>query len=156
MKQIFSSPKYKRITTIVGITVLLLVVFQAGMFVGFHKAKMGIHGDERFERAYGEHFKNGPFGFPQDDFPEAHGASGRVLSVNLPTIIVEGRDSEKTVLVGADTVIRKDRSKVQAGLIAPNDFVIVIGSPNEKQEIEAKLIRMLPPPPDFSSSTIAP
>lgn len=153
MKQFFNSPNYKRLTFWVGLVVLLLLTFQGGIFVGFHKASMAYQFDERYRGAYGGHFRSGPFGIPQDDFPEAHGATGRVLSVNLPTIVVEDKNSEKIVLITGDTVVRKNRDKVEAGTIAANDFVVIIGSPNEKQEVVAKFIRMLPPPPEFSAST---
>jgi len=153
MKQFFNSPNYKRLTFWIGLTVLLLLTFQGGIFVGFHKASMAYQFDERYRGAYGSHFRSGPFGLPQDDFPEAHGAAGRVLSVSLPTIVIEDKNSERIVLLNDETVIRKDRDKVGAETIMANDFVVVIGAPNEKQEVVAKFIRMLPPPPSFTPST---
>lgn len=127
MKQLFASPKYRRLTFWIGIIVLLLLAFQGGVFVGFHKASMAYHFDERYQIAYGQHFRNGPLGMPQDDFPEAHGATGRVLSVNLPSIVIEDRNAERIVLVDDDTVVRKNRDKVEATSIMTNDFVVEIG-----------------------------
>ena len=138
---------------IVGSIITLLLTFQAGVFVGFNKASMAFHLDDRYERAYGQHIHTGPFGIPDNDFPEAHGTIGRVLSVSLPTIIVEDKNTEKIVRIAPDTVIRKDRDKIDEANIAANDFVVVIGSPNEKQEIAAKFIRLLPPPQGFTASS---
>ncbi len=153
MKQFFNSTNYKRLTLWVGFVVVLLLTFQGGIFVGFHKASMAYQFDERYRGAYGEHFRSGPFGLPQDDFPEAHGAAGRVLSVSLPTLVIEDKNSEKIVVITDETVVRKNRDKVGAETIGANDFVVVIGSPNAKQEVVAKFIRMLPPPPNFIVST---
>lgn len=138
---------------VVGSIITLLLAFQAGVFVGFHKASMAFHLDERYERAYGEHVRSGPFGIPSNDFPEAHGTIGRVLSVSLPTIIVEDKNMEKIVRIASDTAIRKDHDKIDGANITVNDFVVVIGSPNNQQEIAAKFIRLLPPPPGFNASS---
>ncbi len=149
MKQFFNSQKYRRLIIWTGVIILLLLSFQGGVFVGFHKASMGFMVDQRYERAYGNHIKSGPFGIPNDDFPEAHGAIGRVLSVHLPTIIVEDKNTEKIVRIAPDTIIRKNRVKISEAQITTSDFVVVIGEPNDQQEINAKFIRMIPPPAGY-------
>ena len=153
MKQFFTTTKYKRILAILGAIIIVLATFHAGMFVGFHKAGMAYRIDERYGRAYGGHFNGGPFGIPDSDFPESHGAIGRVLSISLPTLIVEDKNNEKVVLVAADTTARKGRERIEVTMIKPNDFIVVIGSPNEKQEIVAKFVRILPPPAEFTLKT---
>jgi hypothetical protein len=146
MKQLLTSPRGKKSMKLLGGLIVLLVVFQAGVFVGFHKASIGFGFDEHAFRAYREHFHRGPMGMPLDDFPEAHGALGRVILVSLPTLIVEEKGNTKIVRIGERTVVRRGHDKVSPTNIAPEDFVVVIGSPNDMSEIDAKFIRILPPP----------
>jgi hypothetical protein len=155
MRQLFNTPRFKRITSVIGAIVALLVAFQGGVFVGFHKASMAFRVDERYQHAYGEHFHSGPLGIPDDDFPEAHGAIGKVISISLPTIVVEDKNAERVVRVATDTVVRKNHDKVDPASITANDFIVVIGAPNDSQEVIAKFIRILPPPPGFVPTTSA-
>ena len=133
----------------VGIVVVLGLIFSAGVSVGFHKASFG--------RAWGENYKNnfgmmpgGPnFGFGKDNFPNAHGAIGKIIKIELPTIIVQDKDNtEKVILIKDDTQIEKMKDKIQTTDLKMDDFIVVIGSPNDKGQIEAKFIRLMPAP-DF-------
>ena len=153
MKQFLSSQRGKHVIKWLGAAIVLLLTFQAGIFIGFHKASMLFHFDKHYERAYGEHFRGGPLGIPEDDFPEAHGAVGRILSVNLPTFIIEDKGNAKVVRITDDTVVRRQHSKVATKTIAVNEFAVIIGSPNSQSEIDAKFIRILPPPLGFVATS---
>ncbi len=152
MKQLFHSPRYKKIAYVLGVFIVLLLTFQAGMAVGFHRAEFGHRFDENYMDAFGKHPEGGHEGFRDEPF-ESHGAVGRVLSVSLPTIVVEDKNVEKVVRVSSSTVVRYFRDHIDVSQIKPNDFIVVIGEPNQASEVEAKLIRMLPPPPGFVAST---
>ena len=97
-------------------------------------------------------------GIGKDDFPNSHGAIGKILSIKLPIIVVSDRDNvEKTIIVGTSTDIRQMRNQLGAKDLRVNDFITVIGEPNTNAEIEAKLIRLMPTPEillNNSTSTI--
>jgi hypothetical protein len=131
----------------VGGLVVLLLVFQAGIFVGYRRAAFSFGSGENFYRAFGR--GPGPMGMPRgNDLFSAHGATGRIISVHLPTLVVEDRDGgEKVVLTNTDTQVRKFRDAAAVTDLKTDDFVVVIGSPDDSAEIVAKFIRILPPPP---------
>lgn len=141
-----------RLLEIVGIIVIALIIFSAGIVVGFHKANFG--------RAWGEHYNENfgighPNGFLGDldkigvlnNFPNAHGAVGKIIKVELPNIIVQDRgNTEKVVAIADDTTIQEGGDIVTSTDLHTDDFVVVIGSPNTEGVIEAKLIRVMPSP----------
>ena len=55
---------------------------------------------------------------------------------------------EKTVVVTELTEIREFRDTIQVSELTVGDFIVVLGTPNEEGQVEAKLIRTVPPPPD--------
>lgn len=137
----------------VGGLVVLLLVFQAGIFIGYRRAVFTFGGGENYYRAFDR--RPGPLGVPRGgDLFNAHGAAGKILSINLPTFIMEDRDgAERVILISDDTQIRKFRNDATPSDLRQNDFVVVIGSPDDKAEIQARLIRILPPPPGMQSTT---
>lgn len=57
--------------------------------------------------------------------------------------IVKGRDDvEKTVLVSNKTKISNRRETVKTSELKVDDQIVIIGSPDEQGQIEAKLIRL--------------
>ena len=83
----------------------------------------------------------------KENFPNAHGAIGKIIKIELPTLIVQDKDStEKVILTANDTQIQRMRENITANDLKINDFLVVIGSPNEQGQIEAKLIRLVPSP----------
>ena len=81
--------------------------------------------------------------------PGGHGAVGEIVSIALPQVVVAGPDNlEKTVLVGTSTRVREFQDEINVGQLKVGDFVVVLGNPNEEGQVDAKLIRLMPPPPD--------
>lgn len=145
------SNTFKKVLTIVGGIILALIIFQAGMFVGFKKASFSYGWGDNYRRTFGEH---GGFGMgirglpPPDNFLSANGAIGKIIKINLPTLVVMGPDNiEKIVLISNDTLIREFRTEIQATDLKVNEEIVAIGSPNSFSQIEAKLIRILPGQP---------
>jgi len=117
----------------VGIALMCVLSFSLGVQVGFNKASFNSHRS---------------MGFIPTDVSNSHGVSGRIVSSILPVLVVADKDNtEKVVRISDDTVVRKLRETVSASSLAVGDFITVLGAPNEKTEVEAKLIRILPPPP---------
>jgi hypothetical protein len=156
IKEFTQSKSFQGILIGILISIVVLLIFQAGVMVGQHKAGFGDRMGEHFERNFVdmERYENLPppmaFGFGEMLPPGGHGAAGQVISVALPTFVIAGPDNlERTVVVNDETVIRQFRDEVNKENIETGRFVVVLGEPNDKGEIEAKLIRFLPPPPDF-------
>lgn len=156
IKNFLQSAAAKRTILGIGAVVILLFVFQAGIFVGYFKASHSLRAGDNFSRTFGD---RGPgFGgkmprFGMMDPTNAHGTAGTIVSANLPTMIVSDRDgTEKTVLVSDKTDIRKFRDSIASSELKNGDFIVVIGSPDEQGAIEAQLIRVMPTPPGQNDS----
>lgn len=145
LKKVFDSKVSVRILYVIGVIVIAILIFSAGISVGFHKASFGRAWGENYERNFGMKPNRQPFG--QDNFPNAHGAIGKIIKIELPTIIVQDKDSiEKVILIKENTQIQKMKDHLTTNDLKIDDFVVVIGNPNEQGQIESKLIRIMPSP----------
>jgi hypothetical protein len=148
IKTYVTSPWFKGVITGLCLAVIMLLIFQAGVMVGFRKAMfMSRTGDMYYRGLEG---RPGKFigVFPGEGIA-AHGAVGEIISVNLPTFVIEGPEKlERIVRVGSDTEIRRFRTTASTTDLVSGEFVVVIGEPNDDAEVVAKLIRIMPPPPD--------
>lgn len=152
LKKIGESKALMAIVYTIGVTVIAFVIFDAGMLVGFNKAS--------FSHSWGEHYMDNfglgdrqHAGFDGDDHaPNAHGAVGKIISINLPTMIVQDKENtEKVIVLNTDTKIQELRNAIESTDIKIDDFVVVIGAPNEQGQIEAKFIRIIPQPDSLTS-----
>ena len=150
IKDIFTSKVFKVTIYFLGIIIIASFIFQAGVFVGFHKASFGRDWGENYSKNFGPKHRN-PIGgaLAPDVFPNAHGAIGKIIRIELPTITVSDKDGlEKSILITDDTDIHLMRGDVSPDKLALDNYIVVIGSPNSQGQIEAKLIRILPAPPE--------
>jgi hypothetical protein len=144
-RTLFQSKKVNRTLKIVGIVIITLVIFQAGMFVGFKKASFAYRFGDNYARTFGGHRDEMSKNFPNIDFPNSHGTIGKIIKINLPTIIIKGKDNlEKIVVIKNNTDIRLFREAASTTDLKIDSNVMVLGTPNEKGEIEARLIRLMP------------
>ncbi len=137
---------------IIGGLFVLGVTFQLGVFTGYHKASFardwGDHYGKNFGMERPESFK----GMMRGGLPMGHGAVGKVLTVTLPTFVIEDNDgTEKTIVVSNTTIVKSSTQNSTSTSITPNTSVVVIGQPNKSGQIEAKLIRIMPA--GFGTST---
>jgi hypothetical protein len=124
------------------------------MVAGYHKARFGARFGDNFERNFiGPRRGNFSGRLPGPGMPGGHGAVGEIISISLPQIVVAGPDNlEKTVLVGTSTMVREFRNEITADKLRVGDFIVVLGNPNDEGQIDAKLIRIMPPPPDKNAN----
>lgn len=133
----------------IGIAILVLVIFQTGVTVGYHKARFV----SRFGDNFNKNFVDPKHGGAGDKFlmrgmPGGHGALGEIVNISMPQIVVAGPDNlEKTILVGTTTRIRQFQNEITINDLKIGDFIVVLGVPNSEGQIEAKLIRTMPTPP---------
>ena len=144
IKKVLESKVSTRILVGIGVVIVALLIFSAGVAVGFHKASFGHAWGENYERNFGIRPDRPIFG--EDNFPNANGAIGKKIKIQLPTIIVQDNkdNAEKVVLIKDNTQIQKMMKSIKMGDLSVDDFVIVIGSPNDQGQIEAKFIRVMP------------
>jgi len=156
-KKIFNHDILKWV--IIGLAgfVIIVLVFSVGVWIGGEKARFSY----RWAESYNKNFAGPKEGFlgdwrgfplPPEDFIEAHGVFGQIIKIDGSTIVIKGReDVEKIVLVKEDTVIKRFQDNVKIGDLKVDDYIVVIGEPNDAGQIEAKLIRIFPAPPDKTS-----
>jgi len=159
VKDFVKSKTFKKIIYVLGIIVITLMVFYTGMMAGFRKSSFNHNWGENYQRNFGFPNKMGGPEMMRGEFGQfrnllnAHGAIGKIIKVELPSIIVldEKDNTEKVVVIDDNTEIRKVRDSISKDDLKLDDHIIVIGSPNSSGQIEAKLIRYLPGPIDFPS-----
>lgn len=135
--------------------VIVVLIFGAGMIVGGMKAKFSY----RWAESYHKNFAGPRAGFLGDwrrmpplpgDFIEGHGTFGQIIKIEGNTLIIKGRgDVEKVVLVTEKTIIQSGRKESRITDLKVDDQIVIIGSPNEQGQIEAKLIRVFPSKTSF-------
>ncbi len=161
-----TSKTFKGIVVIVGALVVALLIFQAGMMVGFKKASFSYKFGDNYSRMFGDRNSrdmrsgrdNGMSGQQSnmqfDNFVGGHGAVGKVVSINLPTIVVFDQNNlEKPVVLTDQTIVRELRDTVSAQELQIGDEVTVLGTPNEQGQIEARFVRIVSKPSPASEST---
>ena len=160
IKKVFESKKYKTIIYTLGFLFIIFLVFQAGMIAGFRKASFGRNWGDNYTKNFGSPHRGfkmmgeefGDFG----NLPNAHGAIGKIIKVELPSIVVfDNKDqTEKIIIIDDKTEIRKMRDIVSVNELKIDDNIVVIGTPNSSGQIEARLIRFIPAPPELPIKTI--
>lgn len=146
-KTFFESSKFKWILSIIGGIIVILLSFQLGKFVGFHKATSSYRWGENYHNMFG-----GPRGgfmggfmndFDGDDFINNHGVAGQIVKIDGNAVIIKSQDAvEKTISIEKDTVIRKGRSDLKVTDLKVNDRIVIVGEPKDDGSIAAKVIRV--------------
>ncbi len=140
-----ASGMVRKIILAVIAVIVILLVFQAGILVGYRKAGFSYRNGDNYYRllAGGRH---GPLDMLFMDFSDAHGAVGKIIKINLPTLTVEDRSGvEKTVTIESETIIKRGLATIKPTALKTGDSVLIIGEPTNSASIEARLIRTLPP-----------
>ena len=151
LKTFFKSGLFRNFLIIVGSIVVLLFVFEVGTMVGFKKASFAFNSGDNYYRAFGKQDR-GFFGMPMmfndgDDLAPSHNVVGQIVKIGLPNLYVEAQDGvEKVITIASSTLIKKFRGDISSAELQNGDLVVIFGEPNNKAQIEAKLIRVLPPP----------
>ncbi|HTY39736.1 MAG TPA: hypothetical protein VMC43_01435 [Candidatus Paceibacterota bacterium] len=158
-KSIAQSKNFKTILWLIGAAVVVLVIFEAGEFVGYREAEFSYRWGESYYRGFGGH-RNGPPAASDlgGDFMMGHGLFGSVIKASSSSLVMQTRDNtEEVVLISSSTAIRRFRDAIAPADLQPSDYIVVIGTPNTAGQVEARLIRVLPsstiptPPPPSSS-----
>lgn len=145
-KKILSPEILKWIVISLLVFVIIILIFGIGMWVGEKKARFSYRWAENYHKNFGGP-KNGFFNdwqnFPHKDYIDGHGAFGEIIQLNDSDFVIKGRDDIEKIIITTENTIIKKRRKTMANELKIGDRVIVIGSPNENGQIEAKLIRII-------------
>lgn len=149
IKKITQSKVLIIVALIAGFIAILAFVFQVGVFVGFHKASFLFKNGDNFYKAYGNRDNRmmGGMGMLKDELSGGHGAIGKIVKIELPNLVVLGPDNiEKIIITSTTTSVREARNEKSIGDLSLDNFITVLGTPNEQGQIVAKFIRILPAP----------
>jgi hypothetical protein len=156
MPNFFQSKTFKWLISILVGLIILLLIFQLGMYVGFRKAGFSFRWGDNYHMMFG-----GPRGgflrdFEGKDFISGHGTAGIIAKIDGNSLIIKGPDGvEKIINITDGTAIKKGTADIKLSDLKIDERVVIIGSPKEDGSIDAKIIRIfdinnLPPsPPDF-------
>ena len=145
IKNLYANKPLRLGIYIIGTLFVLSLAFESGTFVGYHKAGFSRDWGDRYERNFGMMRPDSIKGMMGGRFPTAHGATGKVLTVSLPTFTIEDNDgTEKVIVTSSSTIIKSGRDNVLPTAISTDNLVVVLGEPNADGEIDAKLIRVMP------------
>jgi len=145
LKEIIKSKLYIVIALSLAAIVIIFLIFGAGMYVGFHKAKFSYQWAENYHKNFADP-RGGFFrDFGGKDLIDSHGISGQIMKIDGSTLVIKGQDNmEKIVVIKDNTTIERFREIIKSSDLKVDDFIVVIGEPNDVGQIEAKFLRIMP------------
>ena len=124
-----------------GIAFTAVTILAIGIAIGHQKARFSYRWGQNYDRQFGGPKRAIPGG-PQGFFG-GHGTAGIVIKKNSKSLVVQSRDNaEKVILISDDTKIVERRQEIKLKDIKEDDNIVVIGSPDNKGRIKARLIRI--------------
>jgi hypothetical protein len=150
MKEFLQSRTVTKIMVFLGIVLAMLIVFQAGVVVGFHRGLFAGKWSQNYYRGLsGTNSIYSPF---MRETKNPHGVVGEIISMSSSTFLVKGRDSaEEVVNITPTTTIRSLWNKASFDDFHNGTELVVIGEPDDAGEITASFIRILSPNPTTES-----
>ncbi len=152
IKNILNSRDFRIVLYTTLSLAVLFCIFHLGTIAGHKRAMFNCNWGRNYEANFGAPRMNplppnkgrGEF----RNFPNANGSIGKIIKISLPNVIVfdDKESTEKVVVIDEKTQIRKARETITKEELKLEDAIVVVGNPNDKGQIEAKLIRVLPVP----------
>jgi len=153
LTKIFQSKAFAGFIGGVVVFLAILLIFKAGQVVGFRKADFACRWGGNYHRNFAGPEGGFFMGMGDRNFIDANGTIGQIIKIDGQNFVIQGKDNmEKVILVTEKTVINRLRDTVKFSELKLDDYVVVIGEPTEAGQIEAKLIRLVPPPSTANSS----
>lgn len=142
-QEYFNARAFKMTLCIIGGVVVLLLVFQAGLAIGFRKANFSFGWGENYHRNFGSPRQGFLPNVRGDDFINGHGVVGTIIKIDNNLIIMKD-GSGKEVIVKTDdkTDIKDGRDNVLVKDLETDERIVVLGIPEQDGSIMAKLIRI--------------
>ena len=131
--------------------ILAALIFHAGVVVGSHQT---VHGRISFEGGPGGPSSGGMMQnfMPREGYVESgHGAIGSIATITPPTFIIETRDGLTQKIVMSSSTVITGNSGPTAAALQSGQLVIVIGDPNDSDDVgflDARIVHILPAKPN--------
>lgn len=158
INKFFESKFFRGFLLGLGVFIILLFTFKLGMVVGAKKADFSCRWSENYHQNFGG--PKGGFlpGLGDRDFLEANGTFGQIIKIDGALLTIKAPNNvEKIIVTNEQTTIRSSRDTVKISDLQTDNYIVVIGEPNDAGQIEAKLIRVMPPlPPNQGQPGFAP
>jgi len=144
---------------VVGIAglVVLCFVFGMGVCVGTRRADFSF----KWAEQYHQNFAGPQQGFlgnmmdMKNDFINANGVIGEIISVKDNQIVIKGIDNvEKIIVVDERTTIMCQKQNLNLPELKIGDNIVTIGQPNDKGQVKASLIRKIPTQTKFDEKNV--
>ncbi len=143
--KIFQSKFFGGMVFGIAAFLVLAIVFKGGLVVGAKRADFACRWNSNYHTNFAGPRAGFAQGFGDRDFIDANGTLGQIIKIDGQSFTIAGRDNvEKVIIVGEYTAIKSMRDALTIADLKVDDFVIVIGEPNENGQISAKLIRLIP------------
>jgi hypothetical protein len=146
--EMIRSKKFRLAAGVVGVLLIALISFAAGIRVGIRKARFSYAFGQNYERNFAGPHHRGSFGFPPPDvedrgFRNAHGISGTIISITDSNIVIKDQNNnENTVAIQDKTIIKNGRDDIKITDLKNDERIVVIGQPGDNGVINADLIRV--------------
>jgi hypothetical protein len=154
IEKYFQSKSFKIIIIVLAGLAVISFIFCLGVFVGSQRAEFSFRWADEYHRNFG-----GPNGGLFGDFmgmdrqfANANGSFGQIIKIDPTagsgqvTLTVKDHDNvEKIILTDSTTVIVYQRKNIKLSDLKIDENIVVIGEPNNAGQIQAKLIRVMPP-----------
>ncbi|MDD4931084.1 MAG: hypothetical protein PHG66_02915 [Candidatus Colwellbacteria bacterium] len=150
IKELIKSKTVRAILLSASGIAVVLSIFQLGAAIGYRKAAFSYRMGDNYHKIFdGRPGERNP-GLPPQGLMPGHGSAGLIMKMELPNVIVETPDNtEQSIITNERTIVKRFRETIKPGDLMVGDTIVVIGSPNEDGQIEAKLIRTIPSPSDM-------
>lgn len=149
LQSFFKSKTFTGILIGLGVAIGALILFNLGTFVGYQKANFSYRWSDNYERNFTGPRQGFMEGMKGQDFIGSHGVVGQIIKIDGESLVIKGQDNiEKIISLAPETAIHRFRQSIKTADLRAGDLIVVIGDPDNSGRIAAKLIRVLPPPPD--------
>lgn len=149
LKSFIESRSMGKVVLVIIILAIAFAIFQAGIFVGFHKASFLFnYGDNYYRNFGGPNFRNGNgngMGGRIIIDKGGHGVIGKIIKIELDKVFVLGNDNiEKIINISSTTKIFERRDQIKFSDLKVDQNIVTIGNPDASGQINATLIRVMP------------
>ncbi|HVZ75875.1 MAG TPA: hypothetical protein VG934_01225 [Candidatus Paceibacterota bacterium] len=139
------SPTGRWVLSGIAALIVALLIFHAGMVVGYNRA-FEFHGAPReFSVRMGGPIGWGPdISVPTSFIPEGHGIVGTIESGGYPVFTITAPDGDIVpVMIATTTVIRGPQGDASTSALVPERHIIILGDPDDAGRVNANFIRII-------------
>lgn len=147
MKKVFESKIFAYLIWSLIIFTAVLLVFKIGVIVGSRQANFSCQWGDNYHKNFAGPKRGFGGDFNNKEFMDANGLFGQIIKVDGHNFIIRGKnDMEVFIRLNDGTIIKRFKETVAPRDLTINDMAVIIGEPNNVGQIDARFVRLLPPP----------